>query len=96
MPCALSRSLWARILYSGDLDYWKSEHTINPNVTDLYRGKTRQSVSDVAAHSLGQVEAYFTVRDVLAEASTVVPPKAGLWREHSAFGRWRFATLGLI
>ena len=94
MPCALSRSLWARILYSGDLDYWKSEHTINPNVTDLYRGKTRQSVSDVAAHSLGQVEAYFTVRDVLAEASTVAD--GVLWREHSAFGRWRFATLGLI
>ena len=48
----------------------------------------------MAAHSLGQVEAYFTVREVLAEESTVVPPKAGLWREHSAFGRWRFATLG--
>ena len=48
----------------------------------------------MAAHSLGQVEAYFTVREGLAEASTVVPPKAGLWREHSAFGRWRLATLG--
>ena len=44
---------------------------INPNVADLYRGKTRQSAPDVAAHSLCQVEAYFTVRDVLAEASTV-------------------------
>ncbi len=65
-----------------------------PNVADLYRGKTRQSASDVAAHSLGQVEAYLTVRDVLAEASTVADGVH--WREHSAFGRWRFATLGLI
>ena len=47
----------------------------------------------MAAHSLGQVEAYFTVRDVLAEASTVAD--GVLWREHSAFGLWRFATLGL-
>jgi len=52
----------------------------------------RQSASDVAAHSLGQVEAYFTVRDVLAEASTVAD--GVLWREHSAFGRWRSAMLG--
>ncbi len=66
--------------------------TLYPNVADLYRGKTRQSASDVAAHSLGQVEAYFTVREILAEASTVAD--GVLWREHSAFGRWRFATLG--
>jgi len=66
---------------------------VNPNVADLYRGKTRQSASDVAAHSLGQVEAYFTVREVLAEASTVAD--GVLWREHSAFGRWRLAMLGL-
>ncbi|MDH3952454.1 MAG: hypothetical protein OEV11_15600 [Deltaproteobacteria bacterium] len=59
---------------------------------DMYRGKTRQSASNVAAHSLGQVEAYFTVREVLAEASTVADGE--LWREHSAFGRWKFATLG--
>jgi hypothetical protein len=63
-----------------------------PNVVDLYRGKTSQSASDVAAHSLGQAEAYFIVRDVLAEASTAVD--GVLWHEHSVFGRWRFATLG--
>jgi len=68
--------------------------TLYPNVANLHRGKTRQSASDVAARSLGQVEAYFTVRDVLAEASTVADGM--LWREHSAFGRWRFATLGYI
>ena len=45
------------------------------------------------AHRLGQVEAYLTVRGVLSEASTAVPPKAGLSRERSGFGRYRFATL---
>jgi hypothetical protein len=34
----------------------------------------------MAAHSLGQVEAYSTVREILAEASTGVPPLAGLLR----------------
>jgi hypothetical protein len=43
------------------------------NVANLLRGKTRQSVPDVAAHRLGQDEAYLTVRDILAEASTVRP-----------------------
>jgi hypothetical protein len=42
----------------------------NPNVAYLCRGKTRKSASDVDAHRLGQVEAYFTVREVLSEAST--------------------------
>ena len=32
----------------------------NPNVADLHRGKTRQSVPDVAARRLGQDEAYLT------------------------------------
>ena len=49
----------------------------------------------MVAHRLGQDEAYFTVREILAEASTTVPPKAGLCREPSDFSRWRFATLGL-
>jgi hypothetical protein len=67
---------------------------VNPNVANLLRGKTRQSVPDVAECRLGQDEAYLTVRDILAEASTVVPPKAGLSRERSGFYRCRFATLG--
>ena len=50
---------------------------IYPNVADLYRGKTCQSASDVAAHRLGHVKAYFTVREVLAEASTVRPEPFG-------------------
>ena len=48
----------------------------------------------MVSRSLGQVEAYLTVREILAEASKGVPPKAGLWREFSGFGRFRFATLG--
>jgi hypothetical protein len=32
---------------------------VNPNVAYLCREKTRKRVSDVAAHRLGQVEAYF-------------------------------------
>ena len=47
------------------------------------------------AHRLGQVEAYLIVREVLSEASTAVPPKAGLLRERSGFSRCRYATLGL-
>jgi len=67
---------------------------VNPNVAYPRRGKTRQSGPDVAAHRLGQVEAYLTVREVLSEASTVVPPKAGLSRERSDFYRFGYATLG--
>jgi len=33
-------------------------------------GKTRYSTPDVAAHRLGQDEAYFTLREILAESST--------------------------
>ena len=50
-------------------------------------------MSDVASRSLGQVEAYFTVREILLETSKGAD---GLhWREFSGFGRFRFATLGL-
>ena len=41
---------------------------VDPNVADLNRGKTCQSASDVAAHRLGQDEAYLTVRDILFRA----------------------------
>ena len=39
---------------------------------------------------------YLTIRDILSEASTAVPPKAGLWRERSDFVRFGFAALGFI
>jgi hypothetical protein len=69
---------------------------MNPNVANLLRGKTRQSVPDVAVRRLGEDEAYLIpVRDILSEASTVVPPKAGLSRERSGSYRCGFATLGL-
>ena len=44
------------------------------------------------AHRLGQDEAYFTVREILAEASTAAD--GVLWREHSDFCRCGSATLG--
>ena len=66
---------------------------INPNVANLCRVKTRQRVPDVVARRLGQAEAYLTVREVLAEASTGAD--GVLWREFNGFGRFRFATLGL-
>ena len=46
----------------------------------------------MAAHRLGQVEAYFTVREVLSEASTAAD--GALSRERSGFCRCRYATLG--
>ena len=60
-----------------------STRLFDPNVVYLRRVKTRQSAPDVGAHSLGQVEAYCTVREVLSETITLVPPKAGLSRERS-------------
>jgi hypothetical protein len=48
----------------------------------------------VGAHSLGQDEQYLTVREILSEASTLVPPQAGLSRERSDFYRFGYATLG--
>ena len=71
----------------------KKTARVNPNVAYLCRGKTRKSASDVAAHRLGQVEAYFTVREVLSEASTAAD--GVLSRERSGFCRCRYATLGL-
>ena len=55
-------------------------------------GKTRQSASNVTAHRFGQDEAYFTVREILAEASTAADGVP--WREPSDFCRCGFATLG--
>jgi hypothetical protein len=46
----------------------------------------------VASRSLGQVEAYFTVREILAEASKGAD--GVFWREFGGFGRFRFAMLG--
>jgi len=45
----------------------------------------------MTAHRLGQVEAYFTVREVLSEASTAAD--GVLSRERSGFYRCRYATL---
>jgi hypothetical protein len=63
-----------------------------PNVANLLRGKTRQSVPDVAARSPPAAE-YLTVRDILSEASTVAD--GALSRERSGFYRCGFATLGM-
>jgi|GEM_PF-2480383 hypothetical protein len=63
-----------------------------PNVVNLLRGKTCQSVPDVAARGLGEDEAYLTVRDILSEASTV--SDGALSREPSGFYRCGFAALG--
>ena len=67
--------------------------SVNPNFAYLCQGKTRKSASDVAAHRLGQVEAYLTVREVLSEVSTA--SDGVLSRERSGFCRFGFATLGL-
>ncbi len=64
-----------------------------PNVANLLRGKTRQSVPDVAARRLGEDGAYLAVRDILSEASTVAD--GALSREYSGFYRCEFTTLGL-
>ena len=47
----------------------------------------------MAARRLGQVEAYFTVRRVLSEASTA--SDGVLSREHSDFYRFGYGMLGL-
>ena len=73
--------------------YKRSDCYLYPNVANLHRGKTRQGASDVASRSLGQVEAYLTVREILAEASKGAD--GVLWCLFSGFGRFRFATLGL-
>jgi len=65
-----------------------------PNVADLHRGKTLQSAPYVAEHSLGQVVAYLTVCEILADASTGAD--GVLWCERSGFCRCGFATLGFV
>jgi hypothetical protein len=70
----------------------QSRYHFYPNVANLHRGKTRQGALDVASRSLGQVEAYLTVREILAEASKGTD--GVLWRELVDFGRFRFAMLG--
>jgi hypothetical protein len=50
----------------------------------------RQSAPDVAARRLGQDEQYLTVREILSEASRVVPPR----RDYHA-SEAIFAGLGL-
>jgi hypothetical protein len=57
------------------------------------RARVRQMRS---TRRLGQDEQYLTVREILSEASTAVPPKAGLSRERSGYYRYRCATLGFI
>ena len=47
----------------------------------------------MVAHRLGQDEAYSTVREILAEASTAAD--GFLSRERSGFYRCRYTTLGL-
>ena len=47
--------------------------TVHPDVAYPCRGKTRQSAPNVGARRLGQGEQYFTVGEILAEASTVRP-----------------------
>ena len=56
------------------------------------RGKTRQSAPNVGARRLGQDEQYFTVREILSEASTLVPPQAGLSRECSDLYRFGYSN----
>ncbi len=51
----------------------------------MCRGKTRQGASDVTSHSLGKVEAYLTVREILPETSKVAD--GADWCEFSGFGR---------
>ena len=80
---------WGVISHIPDLT-WHIQ--VYPNVACLCRGKTRKSVSDEAAHGLGQFEAYLTVRQVLSEASTAA--EGVLSREPSNFYRCRYAALG--
>ena len=66
----------------------------NPNVAYPRRGKTRQGAPNVGARRLGQDEQYFTVREILSEASTFAD--GTLSREPSDFYRFGYATLGFI
>ena len=70
----------------------QARYHVYPSVANLHRGKTRQGASGVTAHRLGQVEAYLTVREILAEASK--GSDGVLCRELVDFVRFRFAMLG--
>jgi len=70
----------------------ESLSVVSPNITCLRQEKTRKSGPDVAAHRLGQVEAYYTVRAVLSEASTA--SDGVLSRERRDFFRFGYGTLG--
>ena len=49
-----------------------------------------------SARRLGQDEQYLTVREILSESSTPVPPKAGLSRERSVFTGLSMQDQGLL
>ena len=57
-------------------------------------GKTPQSAPNVGARRLGHNEQYMTVREILSEATTLIPPQAELSRERSNFSRFGYVTLG--
>ena len=72
---------------------------LNPNVANLCRGKTHQCAPDVVARSLGQAETYLTVREFLAETSTVRSEQFGpeLTAEGlTAEGERRWRALALV
>ena len=88
--CRESCALWSSFpvaypRYFTDF-FWETSWDVNPNVAAPFRGKTRKSASDEAPRSLGQVEAYLTVRQVLSEASTA--SDGVLSRERSGFCRF--------
>ena len=64
---------------------------LNPNAAKMCRGKTRQAGPDVASHSLGKVEAYFTVREILPETSKGADGVA--WCELSGFSRQQVCSV---
>jgi hypothetical protein len=89
----ISADLGANFSSPGCYSHGRLSTYLNPIVAYLCREKTPKSASDVAAHRLGQVEAYLTVRQVLSEASTAAD--GALSRERSGFYRCRYTTLGL-
>ena len=87
--CPVLKGLSARVIVKHSCPEW-----IYPNVAYARRGKTRQSAPDVCARRLGQDEQYFTVREILSEASTLAD--GTLSRERSDFYRFGYATLGFL
>jgi len=57
----------------------------------MCRGKTRQGAPDVASHSLGKVEAYLTVREILPETSKGADGVA--WCEFNGFNRQQICNV---